>query len=89
MADSKTYPWKDNDLRPIQRVITDHNGEGKSVFSSAIPEDLPGKSIGAPALFRLGYCTDKSPVPLAGGSDIKTYAHYLQNPPGLIIPGML
>jgi len=88
MAEPQKYPWKDNDLRPIQRVITDHNGEGKSVFSSVIPEDLPGKIIGAPAPFRLGYCTNKTPVPLTNGSDIEAYARYLENPPGIVIPGM-
>ncbi|KAK3360622.1 hypothetical protein B0T25DRAFT_447794 [Lasiosphaeria hispida] len=87
MAEPSKYPWKDNDLRPIQRVITDHDGEGKSVFSTVIPEDLPGKIIGAPAPFRLGYCTNKTPLSLANGSDIETYAKYLENPPGIVIPG--
>ncbi|KAK0732243.1 hypothetical protein B0H67DRAFT_566968 [Lasiosphaeris hirsuta] len=87
MAEPPKYPWKDNDLRPIQRVITDYDSEGKSVFSSAIPEDLPGRTAGVPAPFRLGYCTNRTPVSLAGGGDIKTYANYLQNPPGLVIPG--
>ena len=87
MAEAKKWPWKDNDLRPITRVITDHDHNGKSVFSSEIPEELPGKNIGAPALFRLGYCTNESPVSMAGNSDLHTYANYLRNPPGIIIPG--
>lgn len=87
MAEQTKYPWKDNDLRPIYRVITDHDDEGKSVFSSRIPEELPGKSIGAPALFRLGYCTNETPVSLAGGKDIEAYSNYLETPPGIVIPG--
>jgi hypothetical protein len=86
MAEPPKYPWKDNDLRPIKRVITEHDEEGKSVFSSVIPEELPGKSIGAPALFRLGYCTDKTPISFNDNQDVKTYVNYLQNPPGIVIP---
>ena len=87
MAENQKWPWKDNDLRPITRVITDHDANGKSVFSSEVPEELPGKSIGVPALFRLGYCTNESPVSLAGNKDLHTYANYLENPPGIVIPG--
>jgi len=89
MAQPPKYPWKDNDLRPIQRVITDHDSQGKSVFSPAISEDLPGKAIGVPAEFRLGYCTNRTPVSLANGGDIETYAGYLREPPGIVIPGTL
>jgi hypothetical protein len=87
MAEQIKYPWKDNDLRSVKRVITDHDNEGKSIFSSTISEELPGKSIGAPALFRLGYCTNQTPVSLANNKDVETYSNYLQNPPGIVIPG--
>ena len=87
MTEQVKYPWKDNDLRPICRVITEHDSNGKSVFSSLIPEELPGKTIGAPALFRLGYCTNEVPVSLADNKDLHAYEKYLKDPPGIIIHG--
>jgi hypothetical protein len=87
MAEQVKYPWKDNDLRAITRVITENDINGKSVFSTMIPEELPGKIIGAPAPFRLGYCTNDFPVTMTDNKDLHAYAKYLQSPPGIIIHG--
>jgi len=87
MAEPQKYPWKDNNLHPIQRVITNHNGKGKSVFSLVILKDLPSKIINTPTLFRLKYYINKTPMPLTNSNNIKVYARYLENPPGIIIPG--
>ncbi|KAI0482203.1 hypothetical protein GGR56DRAFT_619008 [Xylariaceae sp. FL0804] len=78
---------KANDLRPISRFITDHDADGKAVFSRALPEDLPGNTIYNGAKFSLGYVTDQRPVALDSGRDVSTYARYLDDHPGLVLPG--
>ena len=78
---------KDNGLPPISRVITDHNDEGKAIFSAAIPEPAVWQELVDGARFSLGYATNQFPADLSNETDIKTYSHYLENLPGLAIPG--
>jgi quercetin dioxygenase-like cupin family protein len=78
---------KDNGLPPVSRVITDHSNEGKAVFSSAIPEPIVWQELADGARFSLGYATNKFPAELSNETDIKTYSHYLENLPGIAIPG--
>jgi quercetin dioxygenase-like cupin family protein len=78
---------KANDLSKVQRYITDHNSEGKAVFSSALPTQLPEQVILKDVVFRLGYATTERPVDLSGDKDVKAYSSLLQNPPGIVIPG--
>ncbi|ORY66409.1 uncharacterized protein BCR38DRAFT_390086 [Pseudomassariella vexata] len=78
---------KPNDLRQINRFITDHNDIGEAVFSTALPELLPGKKQYNDAVFSLGYCTNERPVTLAGNKDLNSYAAYLKDPQGIVVPG--
>ncbi|KAH9909373.1 hypothetical protein F4778DRAFT_716485 [Xylariomycetidae sp. FL2044] len=87
MASTDPPHHKPNDLPVIKRYITDHNEAGKAIVSKALPEELPGKTIYNGAKFSLGYVTDERPVSLAGGRDVDTYAGYLDNHPGIVVPG--
>jgi quercetin dioxygenase-like cupin family protein len=78
---------KDNGLPPVSRVITDHDNEGKAIFSHAIPEPVVWQELADGARFSLGYATNQFPVELSHQTDITTYTHYLQNLPGIAIPG--
>ncbi|KAF7550749.1 hypothetical protein G7Z17_g5502 [Cylindrodendrum hubeiense] len=70
-----------------KRFITDHNAEGKAVFSTSIAEELPEQIIGDGHKFFLGYTTSESPVDLSDSRDIESYRKYTANPPGIVIPG--
>ncbi|KAI0125970.1 hypothetical protein BJ170DRAFT_583747 [Xylariales sp. AK1849] len=87
MASEEVPPHKPNDLPQIHRYITDHSAQGESIFSSALPEALPGQKLYNGAHFLLGYATDRRPVELTDGQDLKTYAPLLESPPGLTVPG--
>jgi quercetin dioxygenase-like cupin family protein len=78
---------QDNGLPPINRFITDHNEDGKAVFSDVIPEPLKWQELPDGARFCLGYTTDQFPVDLNGGADISSYQAYSQNLPGITIGG--
>ncbi|KAI1340404.1 hypothetical protein F5Y15DRAFT_57077 [Xylariaceae sp. FL0016] len=78
---------KPNDLPQIHRFITDHNASGQAIFNTTLSEDLPGKTIYNEAKFSLGYVTDHRPVSFAGNKDVGTYAGYLDNHPGIVVPG--
>ena len=84
MASKATLP---NGLPPVQRFITTHNADGQAIFSSTQHEDLEWQKIGSLANFSLGYATNKFPVDLQDDADMQTYEHYLQNKPGITIPG--
>lgn len=77
----------DNGLPAIKRFITDHNDEGKAIFSNDIPEPLPWQELSDGARFCLGYTTNEFPVELSEGKDVTVYRHYLENKPGITIPG--
>lgn len=78
---------KDNGLRPLDRYITSHDDNGKAVFSTQRPEQLPWQELPDGARFSLGYTTDKFPVKLQGDDDLSVYDHYMKNKPGITIPG--
>jgi len=77
----------DNGLPPIHRFVTDHNDQGKAIFSNHVAEPLIWQTLPDGARFSLGYATNKFPVDLAAGADVSTYQHYTQNLPGITIPG--
>ncbi|KAH7136398.1 hypothetical protein EDB81DRAFT_870523 [Dactylonectria macrodidyma] len=70
-----------------KRFITDHNTEGKAIFSTAIAEELPEQIIGAGHKFFLGYTTSETPVDLSDSKDVDAYKAYTADPPGIVIPG--
>lgn len=71
-------------IRPIQRVITTHNSEGKAVFSTRLREALPIQEVNNVG-FSLAYTTQRFPVQLAADTDITGYEQNLVSPPGLTI----
>ena len=77
----------DNGLPAINRYITDHNSEAKAVFSTHIEERLPWQELPDGARFCLGYATEKFPVQLSQQEDLQVYQLYLENKPGITIPG--
>ena len=78
---------KANDLPVVKRFITDHDAEGKAVFSAALPEELPRTTIYNGASFGLGYATRTTPAALGAGADVAAYAELLRSPPGIVVPG--
>ncbi|GJC80167.1 hypothetical protein ColLi_03005 [Colletotrichum liriopes] len=76
-----------SDLRRPQRFITDHASDGKAIFNTTLPDEIPQQTIGDVAKFYLGYTTEQTPVSLAGNKDVESYATRLANPPGIVIPG--
>lgn len=74
-------------LRPPNRFITDHNDQGLAIFSSALPEPMPGKAIDVGDVFYLGYATKTYPADLRGGADVEGYRGFLADPPGVVVPG--
>ena len=76
-----------NGLPPVNRLITDHNQEGKAVFSRSQSDALEWQDIGDIATFALGYTTQGFPVDLNASKDLQTYDSYLANKPGITIPG--
>ncbi|KAF7549392.1 hypothetical protein G7Z17_g6404 [Cylindrodendrum hubeiense] len=75
------------ELTHPKRFITENNAEGKAVFSTQIPEELPAKVIDCGDKFFLGYTTNERPVDINDNKDVDTYSNYLANPPGIVIPG--
>ncbi|KIW14286.1 hypothetical protein PV08_07068 [Exophiala spinifera] len=80
-------PLLDNNLPTIDRFVTDHGGDGKAVFSQAIPENLQFQELADGARFCLGYTTRKTPVDMSDGKDLSDYQRDLDNKPGIMIPG--
>jgi hypothetical protein len=78
---------EDNGLPKLNRFITSHDDKGAAIFSNDVPEQLPWHALPDGARFALGYATNKIPVELSDGADISVYQNYLQNPPGIMIPG--
>jgi len=73
-------------IRPIYRYITTHDTNGKSVFTTVLPEELPMKQLPGDAQFGLGYATNHFPPNLNEDSDIKTYNSFLSDLPGVTVP---
>ncbi|GKT42346.1 uncharacterized protein ColSpa_02527 [Colletotrichum spaethianum] len=76
-----------NNLRRPQRFITDHALDGKAIFNSTLPEEIPQQTISNGANFYLGYTTEHTPVSFANNKDVESYATRLANPPGIVLPG--
>ncbi|KAE8453259.1 hypothetical protein EG329_011326 [Mollisiaceae sp. DMI_Dod_QoI] len=70
-----------------KRFITTHDESGKAIFSDEVPEEIPFQQIPNDAIFSLCYATNQIPADLSNEADISTYANYLENLPGIIIPG--
>jgi quercetin dioxygenase-like cupin family protein len=68
-----------------QRFITDHNAEGKAVFNTSLPSELPSSIVGPGDIFYLGYTTSQYPADLT--KDLTEYGKYLGAAPGIVIPG--
>lgn len=77
----------DNRLPQLARFITDHNEQGKAVFSDKIDETLPWQELPDGARFCLGYTSHRTPVNLTNDKDLADYEHDLENKPGIMIPG--
>ena len=80
-----------NGLPKTYRLITDHDSNGKAIFNTEIDEQQQWQVIaegrGKEANFALNYTTSKFPVSFKGNQDIAAYKQYLDNKPGLSIPG--
>ncbi|KAK5309190.1 hypothetical protein LTR70_010527 [Exophiala xenobiotica] len=77
----------DNQLPAISRFITDHDKEGKAVFSSRVEEELQWQELADGARFCLGFTTHKTPVDMSNGKDLSDYEQDMINKPGIMIPG--
>jgi quercetin dioxygenase-like cupin family protein len=77
----------DNGLPSIKRFITDHDSHGKTTFQENIAEVMKWQQLDSGARFSLGYATNEIPVTLSADKDLATYQSYLQNLPGITIPG--
>ena len=83
---SEKQELHENGLPKNYRYITDHDANGKAIFSSKLPEELPKQDIGI-ANFYLGYTTSEYPVQMSNDTDINKYSKHLENKPGIMIPG--
>lgn len=77
----------DSNLPTIKRLITGHNSEGKAIFVNNVPDRLPWQDLPNGARLGLGYTTKGHPVDMNGDKDITIYQSYLDEKPGLVIPG--
>ncbi|EXJ86109.1 hypothetical protein A1O1_06478 [Capronia coronata CBS 617.96] len=77
----------DNGLPTVHRFVTDHNDEGKAIFHKSVDEVLPFQKQSKEAHFGLGYATKEFPVELSDDADVKIYQNYLENLPGITVPG--
>lgn len=76
-----------NGLPSLHRFITDHDNEGKAIFSARNEEKLDWQSAGPTANFALGYTTSSFPPSFDNEKDITDYEGYLADKPGIVIPG--
>lgn len=87
MADATSSKVRHNGLPDVQRLITDHNSDGKAIFSKDIPETSAWQEISPAYDFFLGYTTKGFPVdlnaPTAGAkpADVEKYEIDLKSPP--------
>jgi hypothetical protein len=94
MTTSQPQEQRQKGLPDVQRIITDHNSDGKAVVSTDIPSQAVWQPIGPAADFFLGYTTRTFPVGFKDAQDsesaplpqdIKTYKEDMITPPGLTI----
>lgn len=73
-------------LKPITRLITTHNDEGKAIFSSKMSDHPEQKAVdGNTAVFALSYCTEQFPVDMNNEQDLSIYQRNVSEAPGLVI----
>lgn len=93
MSTDRRPEYLENGLPKTYRLITDHDAKGKAVFSTTIDEAQQWQVIATgankEANFALNYTTSQFPVSFKGNQDIDGYKQYLDNKPGLSIPGGL
>lgn len=77
----------ENGLRQVSRYVTDHDGSGETAISHTVSPSLPWQQMDNGDRFCLAYATDQYPVELSDGQDVQTYQKFLENKPGIIIPG--
>ncbi|KAJ0416729.1 hypothetical protein BJY00DRAFT_316610 [Aspergillus carlsbadensis] len=77
----------DNGLRPLNRYITTHDANGVTGFQEQLPEPLHWQQLANGARFSLGYATNEIPVELSENKDLAVYTSYLNDLPGITIPG--
>ena len=77
----------DNGLRPLNRFITNHDANGVTGFQEQIPETLKWQQLANGARFSLAYATNEIPVQLSDDKDLGVYKSYLEDLPGITIPG--
>ncbi|KAE8453864.1 hypothetical protein EG329_007640 [Mollisiaceae sp. DMI_Dod_QoI] len=88
MAAPSSSETLSNGLRDVQRFITDHNSDGKAIFSKDIASSSSWQDISPAFSFFLAYTTKGFPVelnaPKAGDkpADIQNYEKDLTSPPG-------
>lgn len=69
-----------------KRFITKHNDDGNAIFDTRLNDDLP-ETVLSTHVFYLGYITQGFPIDLEDNTDIETYGNYINNSPGLSVPG--
>lgn len=83
-----------NGLPDVERIITDHDNQGKAVISTTIPSQAAWQPIMRTAEFFVGYTTRTFPVLFSPSDstqvdstpqDIENYKQDLITPPGLSI----
>ncbi|KAL3428862.1 hypothetical protein BDV09DRAFT_181359 [Aspergillus tetrazonus] len=72
------------DIRPLNRLVTTHNSDGKAVFSPRLIESMPAQTVNG-FTFSLAYTSTKFPCELSNESNIASYENHLLSPPGLTI----
>lgn len=77
----------DNGLRPLNRFITNHDANGVTGFQDQVPETLKWQQLANGARFSLAYATNEIPVQLSNDKDLGVYKSYLEDLPGITIPG--
>lgn len=78
---------EDNGLRPLKRYITNHDANGVTGFQEQVSEPLEWQQLANGARFSLGYATNEIPVQLSEDKDLGVYQSFLQDQPGITIPG--
>lgn len=77
-----------SDLPDPHRHITTHNSDGKSVFYTEIPSEVPCQRIREEVDYFLPYTTSNFPVEMSGDDDISKYRSFLEGEkPGLVNKG--
>lgn len=80
--------YKLYDLSTPQRHITTHTSDGKSIFYTDLPAEVPRQPITKEVDFRLMYTTSNFPADLGNEDDITKYRTFLEGTkPGLITKG--